>query len=127
MLQYLLFLNYDELEGSNLIWKHLEEHALVYAAGEKYGLKGLKAIATQQFASAIEDSIIDEEPFILDTFDEYASIVEIIYSTTPESDWGLRVYMVTYAKMMSKHLSKAGGFKELLARLPDFAYDIIAH
>jgi hypothetical protein len=60
---------------------HLLSHTRVYALAEKYGIKGLKALAKSKFASQMSLHFASTE---------FAPSIQEVYESTVDSDRGLR-------------------------------------
>ena len=52
----------------------LEQHALVYALADKYGIAMLKSCASEKFAFSCVDSSQTED---------FAGVIKVVYSSTP--------------------------------------------
>ncbi|KAF4961274.1 hypothetical protein FSARC_10221 [Fusarium sarcochroum] len=83
------FSNITNSESSS----HLCSHAKVYALGEKYGIRGLKALALQKFENEVEHHT-ESEDFLL--------AVKELYTSTVDEDRPLRDVVV---KTMTKRTS----------------------
>ena len=146
MLQYLYSLDYDVETRSDIIVtlsdgsnstldpNRLRElsslqlvcNASLYSMGEKYGINGLKSIASEKFAV-----VLKQREWIMPWNSPNISIgalgtaIRRIYDTTPESDKGLRDQVLGYAKLHLKGLLTQEDFKVLLAEIPEFSYQLL--
>ena len=99
----------------------------MYSMGEKYGIYGLKAIASENFAAVTNAParLIDGRRFTNIDVKDLPIIIKRIYETTPESDIALRNHILTYVQQHLKYLIRNEGFKTVLAAVPDFFYQLL--
>lgn len=93
--------------------------ASLYGVGEKYGINALKTVAETKFKTIMGNCIWESS--LSDTI----TLLDIIYTTTPQSDKGLRGPVLVWCKQSLIRLLESADFKEALARLPDLAYDLL--
>ncbi|KAK4691857.1 hypothetical protein P7C71_g5236, partial [Lecanoromycetidae sp. Uapishka_2] len=129
MLRYLYTLNYDtDTTGDPARLTPLSAlsmHASLYAAGEKYGMKGLKALAKEKFTGLLSIGVGIWGPDSADSIQELGRVLEIIYATTPQSDIGLRSPTLTVIEQGLEELLMHNDFKDVLARVPHLAIDLL--
>ena len=80
-------------------------NASLYSMGEKYGINGLKGIASEKSAVVFKQrewSVPWNSPNI--SIGALGTAIKRIYDTTPESDKGLRDQVLGYAKLHLKGL-----------------------
>ncbi len=127
MLEYVYVLDY-KLESTNppsnqAFMLGLGMHARLYGAGDKYGMKGLKAIAEERFSKCLNHYTWEGDSS--DSIQSFAGMMEHIFTSTPDSDKGLRIPIVDYSRHHLKKMLKDESFKEVLARVPDLAYELL--
>lgn len=104
----------------------LLHNASLYGMGEKYGIHGLKGIASEKFADVLNHEIVvNWEIKSMITADALITAVKCIYGTTPESDKGLRDQVLGHAKRYLKSLLPIEEFRAILAEVPEFAYQLL--
>lgn len=120
MFDFLYRLNYDDqlsITGDASQYNgRLTINARVYAIAEKYGVWSLKDTAIQKSADILKQ--------MWNTNDLFTAI-EIVWTSTPGSDRGLReCYLAAIVK--HKHdLHKMEGFMEFVRSIDDMAGDIL--
>ncbi|CAD0040833.1 unnamed protein product [Aureobasidium pullulans] len=97
----------------NLTQGTLAEHARMYAMGEKYGVPGLKALAVAKFLAVIPR-----------TNAGLTAAIMIAYSTTPESDQGLRNAMIESLYCYRKAFVEVDEIQTVISKLPDLSYGL---
>ncbi len=122
MLMYCYMLSWPEFkmdDSMNGVWKEekqwvscLDTIVKMYALGDKFDIKGLK-LATR----------LDEDNFWL--YGEFIAVIPLIYTTTPDTDRGLRDQAVDYGSVNWKSLWAQPGFKDKLTETGDFINDIV--
>ena len=129
MLEYLYMQDYTVDLGFDPFWSvidswtqtRLHVHAQMYSLGDKYDLPGLKKEALRRF---INDIAIpgDKKRETLTLL----SVIPTVYTTTPESDRGLRDLVARHIFQRYKIASKLF-IKELdtALKVPQFARDIV--
>ncbi|KAL8671910.1 MAG: hypothetical protein Q9168_003603 [Polycauliona sp. 1 TL-2023] len=97
----------------------LANNALVYALADKYDMPLLKLLAKEKFQTHAADQW---------TTDDIISIMPIIYSTTPDSDRGLRQIMlnVCLRSTTTNRLMAIEPFQAMLKRDSSMCFDILA-
>ena len=94
-------------------------HALVYAAGDFYGLPFLKQEAQKKFQAVTEEG----EAYGADSCFLAAHTV---YTSTPENDRGLRNIVVN---IINRHIERVINLEEtnqlILKSIPDLSYDLV--
>ena len=123
MQDYTVDLGFDPFWSMNDSWAQtrLHVHAQMYSLGDKYDLPGLKKEAVRRF---IDDIAIpgDKKRETLTLL----SVIPTIYTTTPDSDRGLRdlvaLHIFQRYRTASKHFNKE---LDTALELPQFAGDII--
>ncbi|OJJ87970.1 BTB/POZ domain-containing protein [Aspergillus glaucus CBS 516.65] len=85
-------------------------HAQMYGVGACFQSRRLKFIAEQSFSDTFRQ---------IKTVEAFTAAVEVIYSTTPESDRGLRKIVVQ--NMMDNNK----GFDKVIGEVPKFATDLL--
>ena len=90
--------------------------AKMYAITDKYGLGDLKEVAKMAFAEALGKH--------WDT-DQFVVAVEVVYTSTPDSDHGLRDVVTTFTWGEQKMLLAREDVQELLKNLDGFSKDLL--
>ena len=110
-------------------------HASLYIMSDKYNIKGLKPIASDRFMKLIyqrqsellHNNTTDDFPSLL--LAEIAPAIELIYTQTTAprepSREPLRSEIVQYFTPHVRRFIVLNNFQELLARLPEFSYDLL--
>jgi hypothetical protein len=93
----------------------IDVHAQMYALADKYGIHDLKDLAREKFAVAA--SIGWHENM-------FATAVQTVYSSTPDSDHGLRDVVVETIRKHKELLRKAE-IKILVREVDGLAYDLL--
>ncbi|KAI1046018.1 hypothetical protein LB505_010771 [Fusarium chuoi] len=98
----------------------LSTHAIMYALGDEYDIKGLRDLSAQKYSWSLDESL---------ELDEFLSSIPFVYTMTPDSSRGLRDPTLEYAR---NKLRDAGGqseirdaFDELLIECPDFLKELL--
>jgi hypothetical protein len=91
-----------------------EIHAAVYALADRFEIGTLKADAAAQFVADLRSKDFSIADLI--------AAVEIVYTTTPETDSGLRKWVV-YRAQQVEELGRHDGFEAVMKGFLDFAYD----
>ncbi|THX74641.1 hypothetical protein D6D04_07842 [Aureobasidium pullulans] len=124
MIHYFYHHDFFEIEGvfehdaqscstENLTQGTLAEHARMYPMGEKYGVPGLKALAVAKFLAVIPR-----------TNAGLTAAIMIAYSTTPESDQGLRNAMIESLYCYRKAFVEVDEIQTVISKLPDLSYGL---
>lgn len=101
-------------------------NASMYGMGDKYGIHGLKGIASEKFATTLKlPEWHAEWTCSKVSIGSLATAIKCIYDSTPESDKGLRDQILKYAKLHLKRLLTLGDFKAVLAGVPELSYQLL--
>jgi hypothetical protein len=95
-------------------------HAKVYSLTDKYFVKGLKDTARDKFESCMRDAFASS-PFY--------DAVEVVFSTTPDTDAGLRDLVIRrISEEKNKcYLAANPGLDKALKETPDLAYGVLRY
>ena len=106
---------------------HLLCNVSMYSMGEKYGIYGLKGMASENFAAVLNSAERFVDGNWISNIDTGAlrTATKRIYDSTPESDKGLRNHVLEYAKLHLKRLLPQEDFKAILAEIPEFSYQLL--
>ena len=96
-------------------------HAAMFAVADKYNIATLGDVAKNKFKEAINETVLDTRYFM--------NVIEDVYSTTPESNRGLRDLIVLQtqtrgAKIMADPELNSR-LEEIISTTPHFAMDLI--
>ncbi|KAF4946242.1 hypothetical protein FGADI_11319 [Fusarium gaditjirri] len=98
----------------------LSTHAMMYALGDEYDIKGLRDLSSRKYSWFLDESL---------ELDDFLNSIPFVYTLTPESSRGLRDPALEYAR---NKLRSAGGqsdirdtFDELLMECPDFLKELL--
>ncbi|KAG5660087.1 hypothetical protein KAF25_003609 [Fusarium avenaceum] len=91
-------------------------HAKVYQIADKYGIFVLKEHAKQKFRTAVKVDWSTED---------FSIAIELVYTTTPPEDRGLRDLIVETSNANLEKLISRDGFCEALRTTTDFAADLV--
>ena len=98
----------------------------MYGMGDKYGILGLKGVASEKFAATLKLPEWHAEWTCSEvSVGSLATAIRCIYDSTPESDKGLRDQILKYAKLHLKRLLTLEDFKAVLAEVPEFSYQLL--
>lgn len=93
----------------------LSTHAIMYALGEEYDIKGLRYLSAQKYSWSLDETL---------ELDEFLNSIPFVYTLTPDSSRCLRDPALEFAR---NKLRDAGGqsdirdaFDELLIECPEF-------
>ncbi|CAD6591088.1 MAG: hypothetical protein ASARMPREDX12_004920 [Alectoria sarmentosa] len=101
-------------------------NASMYGMGDKYGILGLKGIASEKFAATFKLPEWHAEWTCSEvSIGSLATAIKCIYDSTPESDKGLRDQILKYAKLHLKRLLTLEDFKAVLAEVSEFSYQLL--
>ena len=101
-------------------------NASMYGMGDKYGIHGLKGIASEKFAATLKQPEWHAEWTCSEvSIGSLATAIKCIYDSTPESDKGLRDQILKYAKLHLKRLLSLEDFKAVLAEVPELSYQLL--
>lgn len=99
----------------------LDTHVKMYAMGDKFGIVGLRRLAMEKFEVGF-DSLVDTKLGL------FLRVIPQIFSTTPETDDGLRGLAVSLPltrKGCYKRLAGLPDFKSVILKTPEFALGLI--
>ena len=99
-------------------------YADVYSIGDKYGINGLKGVASEKFATTLRQNIWHAWDWT-DEIGILCTVIKHIFTSTPDSDKGLRSQVLKYAKINLKHLLQLENFKKLLTDIPELCYQLL--
>lgn len=92
-----------------------EVHANVYALADRFDIPSLKAESANKFVSELRSPTF--------SITNLVSAIGRVYTTTPESDLGLRKWVVYRAQQVEYDLARNHEFEQVLKDYPDFAWD----
>jgi len=104
----------EEYEGYETDDSYLLTHARVYTLADKYGIPGLKSLAKHKFERQM--ACYYDSP-------EFADAVEEVYTTTIDTDRGLR-NVVLQAFRSHPRLANTQDVFEVIKRTPTLAFDL---
>lgn len=119
MIDYLYRLDYDDQPNSASQKSsdgRLVINSLVYALADKYEIWSLKEIAKQKIAKLIDKEWND---------DSFLAALEIVWTTTPQSDRGLRALFIPVLADHKKELITKEMYVEAVRSVGDLAVDIM--
>ncbi|KIL87491.1 hypothetical protein FAVG1_09197 [Fusarium avenaceum] len=91
-------------------------HAKVYQVADKYGILALKEYAKKKFSTAVNANWSTED---------FPIAIELVYTTTPPEDRGLRDLVVETSSASLEKLIIRDGFCQALRTTTDFAADLV--
>ena len=94
----------------------LTVHATMYSMGDKYDVPALKKLGKENYVHTLKKTKYSVTDFI--------QSISVAFTTSPETDEELRKWAVWEAKKHSALLSCYPEFKDLMMKVPDFAYDL---
>lgn len=102
----------------------------MYGFAEKYDMQGLKKTAKSKFDDVLSQfspfSPLKAPPDVLESkINRVANVISLVYSSTPESDRGLRDSILDFVQQYWKELSAVPDFNATIAQTPQFAVEII--
>ncbi|KAK5218503.1 hypothetical protein LTR47_011683 [Exophiala xenobiotica] len=104
----------DEVE--NRVFEELILHCQVYVLAEKYAIQALMVLSREKFQSALEKVDVNTCLF---------QVVEDIYSSTPDSDRGLRDIVVSKVYSEIQYWLRQTKFHRALAGTSPFCVDLL--
>ena len=108
----------DTPDGSKV--RHAVLHADMFTVADKYDIVALGEKAKEHFEETIDSWSLDDSEFL--------EVTKYVYSTTPESDRGLRDAIVRETRLRGSQIIKDTGLKprleELVSTTPHFAWDL---
>ena len=111
-----------EMEEEKQWVSRLDTIVKMYALGDRYRLEGLKQEAAEQFKARLEACV--EECF-LEPIEELIAVIPLIYTTTPDTDRGLRDQAVEQGSLYWEVLWAQPVFKNRLTEIDDFINDVV--
>ena len=119
MLKHFYMLSYDDepSETQEQDMTSLLVDIQMYIIGDQYFLETLKTEALQKFTTCLE-----KDP----NFDQFLEVVPIIYSNTPTSDQGLRLFAQKYGARNWDQISTLKDFEDIIHETPAWAMGIIS-
>ena len=117
----------DSIDITILSAINLSCDASMYGMGEKYGIYGLKGIASENFAAVLNSVERYMDGNWISNIDTgtLRTVTKRIYENTPESDKGIRDHVLGYAKLHLARLLPQEDFKAILAEVPEFSYQLL--
>ena len=92
-------------------------HARMYAIGEKYIIPALKDLAKRYFSETV----------ILQSGASLGTSIHEAYTTTPDSDRGLRDVVLTFTRHHITSLVQGSEFCRLAVEAPRFGFVLLQH
>lgn len=126
MLQHLYKLDYFagkiELDGKkeNSFVSELHTHVMMYAMGDEYDVMDLKKKSLRKFTEAVKAKKGRK--------DELASVLKVvpaIYTTTPDSDRGLREFVVGLGAEHLERMKDLPELKDAVTQAPNYMIEIL--
>lgn len=119
MLKHFYMLSYDNepSETQEQDMTNLLVNIQIYTIGDKYLLETLETEALQKFTTCL-----GKDP----NFDKFLEVVPVIYSNTPTSDQGLRLFAQKYGARNWDQLSTLKDFEVIMIETPAWAMGIIS-
>lgn len=112
MLHFIYHFEYtNESNKSDMVFQ-----AGVYQIADKYGIFALKEYAKQKFSTAVKADWSTED---------FSIAIELVYTTTPPEDRGLRDLVVETSNANLEKLISRDGFCQALRTTTDFAADLV--
>ena len=126
MLQHLYSFDYSGLKigiGADEESSYLSElhtHAKMYAMGDQYDIRDLKAEALWKFKKAVaaKKGHSDEISYLVE-------VIPTVYATTPDSDRGLRDAVVNFGVMNLERMKDHSKFKSAATRVPIYLIEVL--
>ena len=116
MIDYLYRLDYDDKSSSANAEGTLVMNANVYAIADKYGIPSLKEIAQRKTAEALKTDSNHES---------FLTALDIVWTTTPLSDRGLRGLFLPVIAKNKKILLEKEDFVRSVRTNGDLAVDVL--
>ena len=119
---------YPSPEASKILQPELEElaedekddeltvHATMYGMGDKYVVPALKKLSKDMYVHTLKNTKYSVTDFI--------QSISVAFTTSQETDEELRKWAVWEAQKHSALLSCYPEFKDVMAKNPDFSYDL---
>lgn len=90
-------------------------HAQMYAVADFYSVSGLKELANKKFRDTVQEHWDSND---------FAKAVEVVYTTTPPKDRGLR-QVVSYVLRNHTELLDKPEIDAIIKEVPDLSYDVL--
>lgn len=116
MLEYLYKLDYSDSPLDCGGPTALLTHAQVYTLAEKYGIRSLKILAREKF-DQMSDNACDIDVLCL--------AIKEIYTSTPDSDRGLRDKVCDIVESNAKLLLSQPSFRALMLEVNEFTVEML--
>jgi hypothetical protein len=97
---------------------HIAMHARMYALGAKYGIDSLKNVSLNKFSQAVSAAWSHKN---------FVKAVEIVFTTTPDEDKGLRDIAVQMIKQKDSVLFTRKDMRECIRGIEGLAFDLLMH
>lgn len=100
-------------------------HAAMYAMGDKYDLPGLKTLARGKFDAEGHGNRGAETN--QQVYRDFLLSIPLIYSSTPETDRGLRGFAVDWVCKLAVTYAMPGvkeTLKKILSEVPDYSWEL---
>ncbi|KAF4503391.1 Kelch 21 [Fusarium agapanthi] len=98
----------------------LSTHAIMYALGDEYDIKGLRDLSARKYSWSLDESL---------ELNEFLSSIPFVYTLTPDSSRGLRDPALEFARNKLRHVGgqsdNRDAFDELLIECPDFLKELL--
>jgi hypothetical protein len=107
----------DNYSDVGIAVPNLIVHAQVYALAEKYSVDGLKELALEKFEKEVESHW---------NTDDFLQAAEVVYTSTVESDRGMRDIVLRTFYRHHSLLGKREG-KDVVKNVENIAYDLVIH
>ena len=98
----------------DVLWRLTE----IYKAAGYYGAQGLKTCCISKVSNLLKQCKFDEDDFL--------HCAKLVWTTTPDSDMGLRDLYVSYLRSVRHTLTKNKDLIEKLKTVDGFVADILA-
>ena len=123
MLQHLYALNYSGSQESSggvtetSFISELHTHVQMYALGDEYDIKDLKMEASRNLQAALrEKGHNDEVTAVL-------NVIPAIYTTTPDSDRGLRDLVAEFGAQHMERMKDRPELEDVVVQAPKFLFE----
>ena len=88
---------------------------MLYAMGDRYQFPALAELAKAKFVAAIADVNFG--------FEDLVAAIDVVYSTTPDTDDGLRKHVVYKAQSNTPQIKQIASFKSVFEKYVGFSWD----
>ena len=115
---------YDNREEPDFVsGAHID--AQMYALGDKYDIRGLKALAAEKIEPAFDAYTLNTFGLDIQFLKEVSAVVDVVYSSTPESDRRLRDITMQVVLDLWEGLSAMDELKTVLCSHSDLILDMV--